>query len=93
MADAELVAGDAVQVGAVGGAVVGHDPLDGDVVAGVEGDGSFEELDGGGGFLVAVDFDVGQAGGVVDADVDELPAGVADAPAVGGVGRAALVLA
>jgi hypothetical protein len=53
-----------------------------DAVSFVERDRSTEEADGGAGLLVLEDFDVGQACGVIDADVDELPAGDADALAV-----------
>ena len=59
---------------AVGGAVVGHHALDLDAVGGVEGDRAAQERDRGRGLLVGEDLDVGQAGGVVDADVHELPA-------------------
>jgi hypothetical protein len=72
--DAQRAAGDGVQGGAIAGAVVAHYALNGDAVAGVERDSSSQEADGGGGFLVGEDLDVGQAGGVVDADVHELPA-------------------
>ena len=73
---------------AVGGAVVGDHALDGDAVAAVERDGAAQERDCGGGLLVAEDFDVGQAGAVVDGDVHELPAdraraGVGDSPWLG----------
>ncbi len=37
-------------------------------------DGAAKEADRGGGLFVSKDFDVGQAGGVVDRDVHELPA-------------------
>ena len=74
MADAQCAAGEGVDGGAVAGAVVGHHGLDVDAVADVEGDRPLQETDGGGGLLVVEDFDVGQAGGVVDADVHVLPA-------------------
>ena len=88
VADAEGAAGDGVDRGAVGGAVVGDQPLDGDAVAGVVRDRAAQEPDRGGGLLVGEDLDVGQAGGVVDRDVHELPA---DGPrlASGGCGAAA----
>jgi hypothetical protein len=63
-----------VDAGAITRAVVAHDPLDGDAVAAVERDGAAQEADRGGGLFVGQDLDVGEAGGVVDADVDELPA-------------------
>jgi hypothetical protein len=44
-------------------------------VFGEPGQGSLEEPDGGHGPLVGEDFDVGQPGGVIDADMDGFPAG------------------
>jgi hypothetical protein len=44
------------------------------------GDGPAQERRRGGALLVPQDLDVGEAGGVIDADVDELPADGADAP-------------
>src|SRR3954465_13897250 len=71
---AERRAGLAMQLAAVARAVVGHEPLDHDAVAGEPAVGAPEE--GGDGFLALVveDLDVGQARAVVDADVHELPA-------------------
>jgi len=43
-------------------------------VAGVERDGPLEKADRGRGLLIGQDFDVGQPGGAVDADMNELPA-------------------
>src|SRR4051794_41279115 len=74
VADPVGAAGDGVHRGAVGGAVVGDQAFDGDAVALVERDGAAQKADRGGGFLVGEDFDVGQAGAVVDGDVHELPA-------------------
>ena len=74
MADAELAARERVAVGDVGGAVVGEDAFDGDVVAGEEGDRAAEEGDRGCGFLVGEHLGVGEAAVVVDRDVDVLPA-------------------
>ena len=59
---------------AVAGAVVGHDALDADAVGAVVSDGAAQKRGSGDGLLVCEHFDVGQAGGVVDADVDVLPA-------------------
>ena len=55
-------------------AVVGHDTGHRDTEACVIGDGGFEERDCAGGFLVRQDLGEGHARGVIDADVDELPA-------------------
>ena len=72
MVDAECAAGERVDGGAVGGAVVGEEPLDADAVAAVEGDGAAEEADRGCGFLVGEDLGVGEPAVVVDGDVDVL---------------------
>src|SRR4249919_2739686 len=85
MTDAEPPARESVDGGAVGGAVVGDEPFDGDPVAAVKGDGAAEESDRSCRFLVGEHLGVSEAAVVVDCDVDVLPAdGVAD-PA-GGVG-------
>src|SRR5436309_16136979 len=74
MADAHRAAGDGVDRGAVGAAVVGDQSLDADAVTREERDGAAQEADRGRRLLVVENFDVGQAGAVVDRDVDELPA-------------------
>ena len=48
--------------------------FDGDAVALVERDGAAQERDRGGGFLVGEHLGVGQAGGVIDRDVNGVPA-------------------
>jgi hypothetical protein len=53
-----------------------------------ERDRPAQEPNRGAGLLVAEHFGVGQAGRVVDRDVHELPAGVADASPIRGIGRA-----
>ena len=64
---------------AVGGAVVGHHALDGDAEAGKPSQGPLEERHRALFALVGEDFRVGQAGGIVDADVEEIPADAAAA--------------
>src|SRR3954447_13172422 len=92
--DAERAAGEGVDRRAVGRAVIRQQALDGDAVGGIEGDRALEEPDRGRGLLVGEDFDVGQPGGVVDADVHVLPADLALALAGGvGCGRVAAALA
>ena len=59
----------------------------GDAVGGVEGDRAAQEADRGRGLLVGEHLDVGQAGGVIDADVHEFPAAARAAPAVARRGR------
>ena len=74
MLEAEPLAGVPEGMGFVARSVVGHDPFDGDVEAPVPGDGGFQEGDGAVLFLVGHDVSEAEAGVVVDADVDELPA-------------------
>ncbi len=88
MADPERAAGDRAHGGSVGAAVVGDQSLGGDAVVGEVLNGAAQKGDGGGRFLVGENFDVGQAGGVVDGDVHVLPAAAAAADTFG-VGAAA----
>ena len=85
MADPEAAAGEGVDGGDVGAAVVGEDAFDLDAVAGEEGECALEEADRGGGFFVGEDFGVGETAVVVDGDVDELPAD--RAPVASGASR------
>ena len=62
---------------AIGRAVVGHDALDGDAQGGEPGDGALEEGHGTFLALVGEDLGVGEARGVVDADMQEVPADAA----------------
>jgi len=73
--DAELEAGGAELPGAIAGAVVGEQAADGDAVLGVEGDGGAQEDDGGFALLVGQHAGEGEAGVIVDGDVQSLPAG------------------
>src|SRR5579862_2338855 len=72
--EAEFAAGVAEVEGFVAGAVVGHDAGDVDAQASVVGHCGVEEGDGAFLFLVGHDLGEGDARGVVDADMDELPA-------------------
>src|SRR5436305_3318056 len=74
VADLESAARDRVDGGTVRRAVVGDQPLDRDPHRAVVRDGTTKESDSGGGLLVGENFDVGQAGCVVDRDVHVLPA-------------------
>jgi hypothetical protein len=60
--DLECPAGDGVDRGAVGTAVVGDQALGLDAVAGEVLNGAAEESDRGPGLLIGEDFDVGQSG-------------------------------
>jgi hypothetical protein len=85
--DSERLAGGRVDRGAVGGAVVGHQPLDADVEGGEVGDRSAQEADRGHGLLIVEDFNVDEPGRVVDADVDVLPTNVVGPPTARGAGK------
>jgi hypothetical protein len=65
---------DRVDRGAVGRAVVGQDALDGHAMARVERDRAVQKPNGGCGRLVAENLGVGQAAGVIDGDMDGVPA-------------------
>src|SRR5712692_4077155 len=73
--DAELEAGGAEVAGTIAGAVVGEQAANGDAVLGVEGDGGVQEGDGGWALLVRQHAGEGEAGVIVDGDVQGLPAG------------------
>jgi hypothetical protein len=62
---------------AVGRGVVGHDPLDPDPEGGEPGERPLQEGGRRGLPLVRQDLAISQAGGVVDRDMGELPAGAA----------------
>jgi hypothetical protein len=64
----------------IGGAVVAPDALDGDAVRGEEGQRAGHEGLGALLLLVGQQLGVGEAGGVVDGDVQELPASAALVP-------------
>jgi hypothetical protein len=99
MAQREPAAGVAPVLAPVGRAVVGHDPLDRDAMARKPGGRAFQERHRAGLAFVRQHFAVGQARGVVDADVDRRPAGATlgvttrgwlpGPPAVGGPERRA----
>jgi hypothetical protein len=77
VAQAEGAAGDGVGERDLGRAVVSHQALHTDAVGVVEAQRAAKEADRGGGLLVGEDLNVGQAGGIVDADVHVLPADLA----------------
>ena len=73
--DAELEAGGGEELGAVGGAAVGEEARNGDAVELVIGEGLAQGVEGAGDFFVWVEGDEGEAGMVVDGDVETLDAG------------------
>jgi hypothetical protein len=83
VAQAESSASGGEAVRAIAGAVVGHDAGDFDAVVGVPGDQPSKEGGSGWGSFVSQDFGISQTGGIVDGNVNELPAGSSTAlPAV-----------
>jgi hypothetical protein len=89
--DPQPSAGDRMDGGAVGAAIVREDRLDADAVAPVEGNGPAQEADGRARLLVRQHLGVGEPAVVVDCDVHEL---VADrrAPMPVFVGEGAVVV-
>src|SRR5215210_6275107 len=77
--EAEIAAGGAEDLGTIAGAIVGHHAGNRDAEVRVVGDCGLEEGDRALLLLVRKDLREGHPGGVVDADVDELPP---DAPAL-----------
>src|SRR4051794_14641358 len=77
--ETEIAAGGAKRLGAKAGAIVGHHTGNHDAEARGVGDRGLEEGDRALLLLVREDLRKGHAGGVIDADVDELPP---DAPAL-----------
>ena len=85
MLEAEIAAGIAEVEGPVARAIVGHDAGHGDAEAVVVGDGGLEERSGALFLLVGPDLREGEARGVVDRDMDELPADAAAVALAGAV--------
>src|SRR5229473_4964054 len=83
--DAELEAGGAKLAGAIAGAVVGEQSANDDAVLGVEGDSGAQEGDGGFALLVGQHAGEGEAGVIVDGDVQSLPAGELGAAAAAAI--------
>ena len=77
MLEAEVLAGVFEGEGSVGRTVVGHDATHGDAETLVIGGRSLEVGDGSGGLFIGMDLGEGDARGVVDADVNALPADAA----------------
>src|SRR5271154_5565464 len=77
VAQAEGFAGLSKGLRAIASAIVGHDAFDPYAEAGVIGQGGLEEGDGAFLFLVWQDLGIGDARGVVDGDMDELPSDAA----------------
>ena len=78
MTQVQLLADASEPTGYVTGAVVGHDGLDSHSTTPEPSDRASKEGGRGRGSLVGQHFGVGQTGGIVDRDVDELPPDAAD---------------
>ena len=81
---ASLPSGERVGERAIAGAVVGEDALDRDAQRREPGNRATKDAGRGGATLVGQDLGVGEPGGVVDGDVNKLPAGHATLLAVDG---------
>jgi len=73
--DAELLASGGEEPGAISGAAIGEQALDGDAVVLVEGDGLAQSVEGTGDLFVGVETGESEAGVVVDGDVEAFDAG------------------
>jgi hypothetical protein len=73
--EAELLAGGGEELGAIGGAAIGEDALDFDAVSGVAADGLVESREDAGSLFVGQESGEGEAGMIVDGDVEALDAG------------------
>jgi hypothetical protein len=77
MTELELLASGVELVGDVAGAVIRHDRLNGDAAVVEPVDRTSEEGDGRRRSFIGQNLGIGQSGGVVDGDMDELPADAA----------------
>jgi hypothetical protein len=73
--EAELMAGGGEELGAIGGASIGEDALDFDAVSGVAADGLVESSEDALSLFVGEESGEGEAGVIVDGDVEALDAG------------------
>ena len=86
MSEAEMVAGGGEEFGAIGWAAIGEELLDGDAVSGVEAEGLVQGVERAGDAFVREETSEGEAGVVVDGDVEAFDAGawVAEGAITGG---------
>lgn len=75
MLEAQLMAGLGEELGAISGAAVGEDALDGDAMSFVEVDGLMESSQDTGSFLIGEERGKSQAGMIINGDVERLDAG------------------
>jgi hypothetical protein len=86
MLEAEFVAGGGEEFGAIGGAAIGEDLLDFDAVSAIEADSLVQSVQDAGNPFVGEETSEGEAGVVVDGDVETFDAGawVAEGAITGG---------
>ena len=75
MLEAELVAGRGKEFGTIGRAAIGEDALDEDAVSCIEGDGLLEGGQDTGSFFIGKETGKGEAGMIINGDVEGLDAG------------------
>jgi len=75
MLEAELVAGRGKEFGTIGRAAIGEDALDEDAVSCIEGDGLLEGGQDTGRFFIGKETGKGEAGMIINGDVEGLDAG------------------
>jgi hypothetical protein len=86
MCEAEFMAGGGEELGAIGGAAIGEELLDGEAVSGVEAEGQVQSLEDALGAFVREETGEGEAGVIIDGDVETFDAGawVAEGAVTGG---------
>jgi hypothetical protein len=85
VANAESSAGVTEPVGAIATSVVGKQGANGDAVLGIKSNGVAQESEGSFGFLVGQQLGEGEAGVIIDGDMERLPAGVLPPPATSSI--------
>ncbi|MDP9003627.1 MAG: hypothetical protein M3N12_02430, partial [Verrucomicrobiota bacterium] len=86
VSEAEFMAGGSEEFGAISGAAIGEELLDGEAVSGVEAEGEVQSVENTLGALVREDTSEGEAGVIIDGDVEAFDTGarVAEGAITGG---------
>jgi hypothetical protein len=86
MGEAEFMAGSGEELGAIGWAAIGEELLDGEAVSGVEAEGQVQSLEDALGAFVREETGEGEAGVIIDGDVETFDAGawIAEGAVTGG---------
>jgi len=92
MCEAEFMAGGSEDFGAIGGAAIGEELLDGEAVSGVEAKGQVQSVEDALGAFVREETSEGEAGVIIDGDVETFDAGawVAEGAITGGAHAGAM---